>query len=90
LIEQIDSQPWDTTKTARRQRPSRTFDPAKFYILELQVMPATGALYCVTVSQLLRKHSSNMPPVGSTISVKYLPDPPQVVVALLDPEDTTA
>ncbi|HXW00510.1 MAG TPA: hypothetical protein VEC93_18980, partial [Anaerolineae bacterium] len=46
------------TKTAGK-RPSRTFDPAKFYILELQVMPATGAPYCVTVSQLLRKHSSN-------------------------------
>ena len=77
------------TKTAGK-RPSRTFDPARFYILELQVMPAKGAPYCITVSQLLRKHSSNMPPVGSTIPVKYLPDQPQVVVALLDPEDTTA
>jgi hypothetical protein len=79
----------NVTRTGGK-RPSRTFDPAKLYILELQVMPATGAPYYVTVSQLLRKHSSNMPPVGSTVPVKYLPDQPQVVVALLELGDTTA
>jgi hypothetical protein len=28
-----------------------------------------------------------MPAAGATIPVKYLPDQPQVVVVLLDPED---
>lgn len=66
-------------------RPTRMFDPGRLYILELQVIQPTGSPYQVTLRQLIRQHPGNMPPVGSVIPVKYLPDQPQVVVALLNP-----
>jgi hypothetical protein len=67
--------------------PSRSIDPARIYVLDLEVMPSSGAPYRVTLRQPIRKHSSNMPPVGATIPVRYLPDQPEVVVALLELED---
>jgi hypothetical protein len=66
-------------------RPSRSFDRARRYQLELQVQPQGSAPYQVTIEQLIRLHPLNMPAAGSTIAVKYLPDQPHVVVALLEP-----
>jgi uncharacterized membrane protein len=66
---------------------SRSFDSARIYMLDIEVMPPSGAPYHITLRQPIRKHPSIMPQVGATIPVKYLPDQPDVVVALLDPED---
>jgi hypothetical protein len=67
--------------------PSRSIDRARIYELDIEVLPPSGAPYRITLRQPIRKHLRNMPPVGATIPVKYLPDQPDVVVALLDPED---
>jgi hypothetical protein len=67
------------------QRAS-TYDRARQYLLELEVMPANGNPYKVTVQQLLLKHPSLMPAAGASIPVRYLPEQPQLVVALLEPE----
>lgn len=64
-----------------------TYDSARLYHLDLEVMPPAGAAYPVTIRQLIRRHPSIMPAVGAVIPVKYLPEQPQVVVALLNPED---
>ena len=70
--------------------PSRSFDRARIYVLDIEVMPPSGAPYRVTLHQPIRSHPSNMPPVGAMIPVKYLPDQPQVVIAMLEPEDAVA
>jgi hypothetical protein len=67
--------------------PSRSFDSARIYMLDIEVMPPSGAPYHVTLRQPIRTYPSNMPPVGGKIAVKYLPNQPDVVIALLDPED---
>jgi MFS family permease len=74
------------TKLLGSQR-SRSYDKARRYQLELEVQPPGGAPYQATIEQLIRLHPLNMPAIGSTIAVKYLPDQPRVVVALLDPEE---
>ena len=71
----------------RTNVPSPFFDRARIYMLDIEVMPPSGAPYRITLRQPLRTHPSNMPAAGATIPVKYLPDQPQVVAVLLDPED---
>lgn len=68
---------------------TRAFDKGRLYILELQVVPAIGTPYHVSLRQLIRLHPANMPAIGSMIPIKYLPDQPHVVVALLDPGERT-
>jgi hypothetical protein len=72
----------------RRRVPSPSFDRARIYALDIEVMPPSGAPYRITLRQPIRQHPSNMPRAGATIPVKYLPDQPQVVVAMLEPEDS--
>jgi hypothetical protein len=71
----------------RVRRPGPAYDAARLYLLELEVQPPMQAPYHATIQQLIRQHPSNMPQVGALIAVKYLPEQPQVVVALVDPED---
>jgi hypothetical protein len=73
----------------RQKVLSRSIDRARVYILDVEVMPPSGTPYRVTLRQPIRTHPLSMPPVGAKIPVKYLPDQPAVVVALLDPEDRT-
>jgi hypothetical protein len=74
-----------TNMRVRQRAPS--YDAARLYVLDLEVMPLTGAAYQVSIQQLIRTHPAQMPAVGATIPVKYLPEQPQVVVTLLNPED---
>jgi hypothetical protein len=67
---------------------SRTIDRAQIYLLDIEVFPPLGAPYRVTLRQPIRRHPSNMPPVGATIPVKLLPGQPEVVVASLEPGDS--
>jgi hypothetical protein len=69
---------------------SRSIDPARIYVLDLEVVPPSGVPYRATLRQPIRRHPRSMPTAGATIAVRYLPDQPEVVVALLDLEDRPA
>lgn len=74
----------------RKSQRSATYDRARWYRLELEVMPGNEAPYTTSIEQLIRQHPSNMPAPGALIPIRYLPQHPGMIVALLNPEDRRA
>jgi hypothetical protein len=76
-----------TVTNMRHTQHAPTYDRARLYGLDLEVIPPTGAPYQVSIQQLVRRHPTSMPSPGTIIPIRYIPEQPQVVVALLNPED---
>lgn len=66
------------------------YDRARKYRLELEVLPLEGTPYTTTIEQLVRKRPSSMPRPGAVIPIRYIAGQPELVVALINPEDQRA
>jgi hypothetical protein len=72
-------------RAAGGTRRRADYSAARRYQLDLDVLPAGGAPYRITIEQLIQLHPRSMPPAGSLLDALYLPEQPEVVVVRLSP-----